>query len=497
MVAVSEVMDSIREPVREIIGRVARQVQIWRGTVSIDKTVTDYLFWDKFRRGMLDGARLAGLFAKPASEIKADWVIGDGFQVQLATEDESEAVTYTNGMIKRFVERVKATMLTMVTDYYGLGNQFVIVNADGSLSIPSPDTVNMEYSEMDYRRAVKATITTRYEKFTVTDEYRDDGRTITLTVLDRTLYERLLGEGWMPGPKDNTLVQLYDNLIGRLPVVHFANDRSANETHGRPMYEALLSLFQRYDAALEKSLDAAEIMANPIPVFEGMEDVDETINANATPSTEQYQDENGQFVNRVRIAFDRFATIIIGKGGKFSFASPTKGFTDDVKSLLKLLFLLVLENLRIPEVVWGGELGQARASASEQMKTFYMHINGRRLALEGMSADESLGASAQGGLHELMDIWLRTVSLIDRRVQVMPLQITWPPLGEANDELNLKWAQALHTDGVITDEAYVGMSGRIEDAAAEVALAKVEMAAKQDTFDAAVNAAADAQDLVA
>jgi hypothetical protein len=354
MVAISDVVESIKTPVREIIGRVSRTVQIWRGTVSIDRTQTDFFFWDRFRRGMLDGGRLAGLFAKPASEIKADWVIGDGFQVALATEEQSEAVSYTNSVIKRFVGRVKSTFLTMTTDYYALGNQYVIVNPDGSLSIPSPETVTMEYDVLDYRQPVKATVKTKYEKFTVSDEYRLDGRTISIETPDALFREQLLRDGWQATSKASIVEQGYDNLIGRLPVVHFANDRSANETSGRPMYEPLLSLFQRYDAALEKALDAAEIMANPIPVFEGMEDVQETIAQNSDTTNEQYQNSNGGYVDRVRIAFDRFATIIIGKGGRFTFASPTKGYTDDVKSMLKLLFLLVLENLRIPEVVWGG-----------------------------------------------------------------------------------------------------------------------------------------------
>jgi len=495
MVAISDVVNSIKEPVREIIGRVSRTVMIWRNTVSLDRTPTDFFFWDRFRRGALDGARLSGLFAKPASEIKADWVMGDGFQVALATDDQSEAVTYTNSVIKRFVGRVKSTFLTMVTDYYALGNQYVIVNPDGSLSIPSPDTVTMEYDVLDYRQPVKATVKTRYEKFVVSDEYRLDGRTISIETADAEFRAKLLADGWQPTSKANIVEQGYDNLIGRLPVVHFANDRSANEINGRPMYEPLLSLFQRYDAALEKALDAAEIMANPIPVFEGMEDVQETIDQNSTPEpNEQYQSANGSYVDRVRIAFDRFATIIIGKGGRFTFASPTKGYTDDVKSMLKLLFLLVLENLRIPEVVWGGELGQSRASAGEQMKTFYMHITGRRLALEGMSADESLGAVAQGGLHELMDIWLRTVSLIDRRVMVAPLQITWSPLGEADDKQNMEWANSMKDRGAITTETYVRMSGRIEDAAEEVKAADVENAEKKDAFDAAVDNAANQTD---
>jgi len=121
------------------------------------------------------------------------------------------------------------------------------------------------------------------------------------------------------------------------------------------------------------------------------------------------------------------------------------------------------------------------------MKTFYMHIAGQRLALEGMAGDAVLGVEAQGGLHELLDVWLRTRALVDRRVVVAPLRIKWPALGESDDELNLKWADSMHNRGTITDETFVQMSGRVEDPDAEVAAARKAGADKQDAFDSAVD----------
>lgn len=490
-----------KEVIREIVGRVASS-NLWtmRATASIDTTRTDYGYWDRFRRSMVQGAKLAALFAKPAAEIKADWIMGDGYQVELATDaklKDDPNIQYTNQLLTALTARYKATMLQMVNDEKGLGDQYIVINADGSFSIPSPDTVKYEYDEMDYRQPKRATITTKTAKFTATDEYRLDGRTLTIETSDKTLAADLMADGY-ESVGSNKYQKTFENLIGRLPVVHFANDRSANETHGRPMYEALLHLFGRYDAELEKALDAAEIMSNPIPVFT-LEDTDASEDANANPDPEQWTDTNGTTRTRTQIEFDRFATIflrVLDDGTKegFDLVSPDSGYTSDIKAMLKVLFLLILEHLRIPEVVWGGELGQARASASEQMKTFYMHIAGERLRLEGAGADELLGMSAQGGIHEVMDIWLKMRALYDRRVVVAPVRITWSALGEADDEMNLNWAKQMKADGVITDETYVGMSGRVEDAAAEVEAAKKQMGEKQDGFDAAVDAAANQTD---
>lgn len=487
---VRERLRSGRESVREIIGRVALGISMWTAGKTLDQTSVDYAYWDRFRRGMVNGARLSGLFAQPAAEIKADWIMSEGFEAELATNERGENVEYTNTMLARFIARAKGLLLTMVTDLKAIGDQYVFINPDGSLSVPSPDTVKMEYDPLDYRRPIKCTITSKMDKFTITDEYRLDGRTITLKTMNQELFFRLVRDGWKALSND-TVVQEYENLIGRLPVVHFANNRSANEIHGRPQHEALLHLFERYDSIGEKGLEGAEIMSNPIPVFSGLDDVEETLDSNKEPVDETYYDNNGTQRSRSQISFDRFATILLYGDEKFELTSPLRGFTEDIKSMLKWLFLLILENLRIPEVIWGGELGQSRASAGEQMKTFYMHIAGQRLALEGMGADEDLGASAQGGLYELLDIWLRFRALVDPRVVVAGTRLKWPTLGEQNDEMTHKWAQSMFKDKVITKKTYAAMSGRVEDPQAEVDAADSELEAEQDQFDQDVDRAAD------
>lgn len=487
-----------KQVIREIMGRVGQGTNIWmtRSTATVDNTRPDYPYWDRFRRGLTDGLRLAGAFAKPAAEIKSDWIMGEGFKAGLAVDadaPENANVEYTNTLLERFTSRIKATMLQLVNDMKSVGDQYVVVNGDGSISVPSPDTVKFEYFDLDYRQPKRATITTKAAGFTATDEYRLDGRTLTIQSANKELIAELLADGYEPVGNDGSKVKKdFENLIGRLPVIHFPNDRSTNETHGRPMWEALLHLWARYDALLEKAMDAAEIMSNPIPVFT-LDEVDATVEGSLAPDGETWIDDNGANRDRNRIEFDRFATIFLnileeGTKEEFKLVSPDAGYTDDIKAMLKLLFLLTLEHLRIPEVIWGGELGQARASASEQMKTFYMHIAGERLRLEGEGGDELLRAEARGGIHELMDVWLRTQALVDRKVVVMPVRIDWPALGEADDEMNLKWGQALHQDGTITDETYVEMSGRIEDPAAEVAAAKKQMAENKDTFDEDVDA---------
>lgn len=461
--------------VKEIIGRaVIKSSNFWRRFrgASVDASQPDYAWWDKFRRGQMAGHEFSGLFAKPITETLASWVMGDVIEPRLADADE-----YTDNLLQKLFKRIHGTLIHMVIDLYGLGDQYIIVNPDGSLSIPSPDLVDVEYDPLDYRQVVKVTITTRLEHATVTDVYTAEGRTVTVK--------------WSSPERKDTEVFEFENLIGKVPVIHFANDRSGNETNGRPVYEGLFHLYGRYNDLLQKMIDGAELMGNPIPTFEGMDDIDDTISANQTSPVQTYNKEDGTEEDRVQIDFDSLPAIFVGARGRFHFASPGSGFTEDIRNTLKSLFILVTEHTRIPEAVWGLELSSARATAIEQMKTFHMYIQLKRLAIQGQGADDDLGMDAQGGLLELCDIWLRMRALTDSKVKVASVSLKWSNLTEMDEQIKWQKTESAHNKGILTDETYLGNLDIVEDVESEVADAETQMQDDGDRFDKDVDDALD------
>jgi hypothetical protein len=102
--------------------------------------------------------------------------------------------------------------------------------------------------------------------------------------------------------------------------------------------------------------------------------------------------------------------------------------------MLKVLFLLMLEHIRIPEAVWGGELGQARASAGEQMKTFFYYIAWRRTLLEG---NPRMDGGYEDGLLQLCNLWLMSQSFTDSRILMGRIGMDWMPLSEMDAKLKL------------------------------------------------------------
>lgn len=472
------------QTIREIIGRVARRpLQVWtvlggrpRVRETVDKTRPDYAFWDKVRRGKQDFYEFGGLFAQSIVEIVSYWVIGDGFRPALTEKpadprNPSDSLVYTNDVLQRFVDGNLPVVQMLYEDDLALGDQFVVVNADGSLSIPSPDTVDIETDPLDGKRPIAYTVTTVVEpddgseKLTTTDRYTATERTITIKV----------------GNQEPASMS-FPVLIGRMPVIHFANDRSTNELHGRPIYERLLKLFQRYDDLVVKGVDGAETAGNPIPVFEGLEDPQSTIDLNATEEDTEYTDREGNTQERKEIRWDSLAALFLGKGGSFKWAGPNVGFSDDVRNVLKALFLLVLDVTHIPEFVWGGAINASRASAETQMDPFTRFIKARRRFLEGKAADDLIGQEPEGGLLELLYVWLLTRQLVDPRIVVGPVRIAWGDLTDEEGTLKLEKVKFSYEKGFITAVTALEQLELVDDAEFEVAQGKAEFEERIQAF---------------
>lgn len=460
---------AVPEWAREMIGRSAYVIGDYyksqmrnRTLSSIDNTVPDYGFWDRLRHGKATGYELAGLFAQPITQIMASWVLGTQIHAFLSNQEDA----YTNQLLRKFLRRIHGELVRMSEDLYALGDQYVLVNPDGSLFFPSPELVDVERDLLDHRKIVKVTISIKKKEATITDTYTAKYRLLKIEYASDDKHDEKRVE-----------TRRFENLIGRIPLVHFANDRAANETHGRPIYEALFRLLGRYDTLLEKGLDGAELLGNPMPVFEEVDDIDEVIQNNASPD-QTYIDANGD--EHPVIDWGNLQALFVN--GKFDYKSPRPNFTNDIREMLKVLFLLILEFTRIPEAVWGGELTSSRSTAVEQLKTFFIYIKFRRMYLEGRGGDIETGAAPSGGLLEMIEIWLRTKALSDPRVLVDDVTLKWQHHSDVPPDIRLKSVQWAAGMGYISaSQALDAMDLMNED------LVEARREDGQDEYMAAVN----------
>ncbi|MCC7168713.1 MAG: hypothetical protein IT565_14200, partial [Rhodospirillales bacterium] len=326
--------------VGEMIGRyvlAGAQLNVFQSRArvkTVDETVPDYEFYDRLRRCKAAGYTLAGLFCARIERILAAWVLGGGVTVTLHEGAATGTLParrkdYTNGLLAEFIAGLLdagqdeagsalevdggqgAQLLAIYRDSLGLGDQFVIMNVDGSISIPSPDTITVQRNLLDYRRWDAVVVVTKLNGWEITDEYRRETRTVTYK------------EGGQV-----RATQVYPNLLGVIPVVHIANMRSGNETNGRSVHETLRPLYDQYDDLIYKQLDGAKALGNPILTLAGLEDLNAVKTLNRSPDEEQYTDRNGNEQTRDQLDIDSTAVLLVGKGGSASFTAPPVGFTE-------------------------------------------------------------------------------------------------------------------------------------------------------------------------
>lgn len=446
-----------RQLVTEMIGRVAAPFIRLYTSLTVDRTRPDERWWDRFLRGKEPGYELGGLFARPTAETLADWTLGQGF----TASTDNEAV---DERLNEFVGDHLDDILDAYKRSLGRGNSYLVVNPDATLTPVSPDQVEVETDPLNIHRVTGYKITSRLEHYHIIDHYTLSGREV---IIKQT--------GTLDGQPVTlqATTQVFENLTGRLPVIHFAEDRSENEIYGHPVTESLVKLFARYDDILNAGLDGAEVMGRPVPVAEGLEDPEQTKRALAT-GEETVRDKDGANQTIPIIDFRALSMLFLGKGGSFKFASPGS-FSADTVALLKKLFYLMLEHIRIPEWVWGGAVQSSKASVDAQMPAWIKVIQGRQRKVKKV-------------LVELLEVWLATVALTEPLATDVKIAIEFPDLAGEDETLSMQWLTLAITNGLITDETALAFinahAPMVEDVAAEIAAAKAESQEKQEQFDA-------------
>lgn len=448
-----------QQPVSEMIGRVSlfdAQVSVYRSRArvkTIDETVPDYEFWDKFRHGKAVGYSLGSLFAKRIEHLFSSWTLGRGLSVTLCEggepENEDDPRHYTDGLLADFIRDNHIMLIDAERDKIGLGDQYIIVNVDGTLSVPSPDTVITKRDELDYRTVESVTVETKTGRYTIRDMYTLTERIVTVLQAGRVVS-----------------TDTYQNLIGVIPIIHLAHDMSGNEVYGHPIHDELKPLYDQYDDLIYKQLDGAKLLGNPLLAFVGMEDISAVQNANQLSPADNYNDFNGNLVDRPQLKIDSNSALLVGKGGDAKFVSPPVGFTADTQQALKTLFLLLLDHTGIPEFIWGNELSGAHATTQVQMTQWVRDIEARRKHDEGW-------------IIELCNIWLMTMALLDPQIVVDKLEADWPQLIEEDEKTRLEYVKYAHDGGLLTDKTALELLNLVDDPHEEIEDAQVEAAEKQ------------------
>lgn len=431
-----------KEVIRELIGRVRRVFVVtinrrpYRATR--DQTRTDYEFFDKAQAGLIEGLEIAGLFLKPIANKVASWVLGKGIAWKIAGENAEALNTW-------FAAH-NADLQRAYRHAVNLGDFFLVVNSDLSLTLVQPDVVEMIVDENHYGRLIGWRITERYDHPTEptkwmieVNEYYADKRLRWVEFSSKAPNRFPL---WSAGAVTSSDVEVYRNLIGMIPVIHIPNNPGANTQWGTPEAAALVangnSLLYRYDEILQAGLDGNIKQGRPTPTLK-FKDA-ESMQAFYDLFAEDVQvgtDENGNPIYDKQVVFDSDKLMMVV--GDFSYAQPGE-FAGETEKMLALLYWLLLEHTEIPEFVMGTAIASSKASAETQLPVFTRWIEGKRTEVEGWMIQ----------LANVVGAMLALTGEMPRMIEApTPL---WEALTDEDGKLTLEIVQWAYTEGLLSDE---------------------------------------------
>lgn len=318
----------------------------------------DYDWWRRAFYCRVQGLELSGLFLRPLVSKVSSWTLGMGLDWKTTNEATQTALNdWFGAHLPDLLQAMRASLKQ--------GDSFAVINADLSVTLLPPDTVDPIVAEDDYSNIIGWRVTqvlahpeTLARRMTITDEYFIDQRIHTVVI---------------DGRQTTTT---YPNLLGRLPIVHIANAKDEGDTFGHPEAEALVELLLRYNTTLEAAIDGNERQGRPTPVmsFERVADLDKFWSDYGVRESRTLPDGTTEQVTTIGVDLTQILTVA---GAEFQYAAPGS-FTQDTSTLLGLMFYLLLEHAEIPEFIMGNAIASSQASANVQMPVFEKFIEGRR-----------------------------------------------------------------------------------------------------------------------
>ena len=417
----------------------------WRRDPVNDWSRPDYDYWRRAYRAQVRGLELSGLLIKPLVSKTAGWVLGRA--PQFAIEHEPTAEAFAAWLSDNHPDILKGYL-----DSVKLGDAFIVVNPDATLTIIPPQCATPIIDPNDYSQRLGWRITQTFvnadyttQKMTVIDEY---------TAVSRVRIVEMNG-------RENGR-QEWPNLLGIVPVIHIANNVETGETFGRPEAEALPNILQRYGTILESGVEGNELQGRPTPVlnFETKDDLETFWDLYGETETQTLPDGTTETSNTLSVDLQRLLTV---SGANFDYKSPGS-FIGDAVRLLEIMFYLILEHTELPEFVFGNAISSSKASAESQMPVFVKFI-------------EMKQGAATGWLKDLAQVVLGMLSLTQPGIVMESPAVQWESLTTDDGQLKLSAIQWAFTEGLLDERTALQLAPLgIDDIDAVLEAARKEQA---------------------
>lgn len=441
----------IRRFVREMIGRtgqVFRSVQMTWAAPSRDLTRPDYEFWDRLRRGQARGLEIAGLLVKPITSKIRDWALGSQPTIECDGPNEAALNTWWGAN--------HADILRGYKESLDLGDAYIVVNGDLSVTVLPPDVVEPIVDEDDYSRIIGWRVVERHQHPTRPGDW--------MTIEDAYTETERVRRIWRRGSVER--VERYPNVIGRVPVIPIHNGVGSNDEFGTPECGAMVHALHEYGEILDAGLFGNKRQGRPTPTieFKDLQSLNAFWNEYAQKTTKENADGTTTTYETVPFSADELMAVV----GKMSYAQPGS-FAGDTEILLGLLYLIFLEHSELPEFVLGSAIASSKASADTQMPVFARFIEAKR-------------QMALAWILDLLDVVQRFMVARGELAGVQDgITVRFEDLTQDDAAMILTALQWLYGEGLIDEETAVTLSPvEIRDVKRVLRLARKEREAARE-----------------
>jgi hypothetical protein len=401
-----------------IVTRVRSTTRRWRSSFRQPTNNwgrADYDYYQRLYRGQVTGLELSALLVKPIVSKLSAWTLGRAPRWKLDSETSQQALSDWWNDNHPDVLRAWRGALKQ-------GDSWAVVNSDLTITLLPPDSVDPIVADDDFGLILG---------WRVTQVLMHPETTRRMTVVDEYYPERRIHRIEIDGiTREETT---YPNLLGRLTIVHIANQPDDGEVFGHPEAEALLGLMHKYGEIMDAAIEGNVLQGRPTPVltFETVQDLEKFDEENASYETQTLPSGVSQ---RVKIYDVQLDQLLVASGATFEYKAPGS-FTEDTSKLLEILFYLLLEHSELPEFVFGNAIASSKASADAQMPIFEKFIEGRR-------------GEMAAWLTEIAEIALGYLALITPGVAVQMPIIQWQPITQ-DDRMTLDTLTWAYTEGLL------------------------------------------------
>lgn len=199
------------------------------------------------------------------------------------------------------------------------------------------------------------------------------------------------------------------NPWGFIPVVHFRNEAEENELFGASDLEPVEPFVKAYHDVMLFAVQGSRLFSRPKAKFK-LKDVEEFLHNNFTD--EEIRAGKLQFANK------EIFLMTEGEDAEFITADPG---LDGVTTLLKFIFMCIVDVSETPEFAFGTAVSSSKASVSEQMVPLARKIRRKR----GMFEEPYLELAGM-----LLAMWAKVKG---RRLDTYQPDIGWEEISPKDD----------------------------------------------------------------